>query len=39
MAEFKLPSLNQLVTLAIALVILFFLIKLLPESVKGLFRV
>ena len=35
----KLPSINQLITLAIAMVILFFIIKLLPESVKVWFRV
>lgn len=33
------PSLNQLITLAIAMMILFFLLKLAPESVRSLFRV
>ena len=35
----KLPSINQLITLAIAMVILFFLIGFLPESIKRFFRV
>lgn len=35
----KFPSVNQLITLAIAMAILFFLLKLAPESVKSLFRV
>lgn len=35
----KFPSINQLITLAIAMVILFFIVKLLPESVKQWFRV
>jgi len=35
----RFPSLNQLITLAIAMVILFFLLKLAPESVRSLFRV
>ena len=35
----KFPSVNQLVSMAIAIVILFFLVKLLPEQVRGLFRV
>jgi len=35
----KLPSLNQLITLAIALVVLMFVLKLLPENIKTLFRV
>jgi len=35
----KPPSLNQLITLAIALVVLMFVLKLLPESVRRLFRV
>ena len=37
--KFALPTLNQLVTLAIALAILNFAIKLMPESVKAFFRV
>ncbi len=37
--QFKVPSLNQLITLAIALIVLFFLLKLLPENVRALFRV
>jgi len=36
---FKIPSVNQIITLAIALAILFFLLKFLPENIKGLFRV
>ena len=35
----KLPTLNQLITLAIALVILFLLIGFAPENVKKFFRV
>lgn len=35
----RFPSLNQLITLGIALVILFFVLRFLPESIKGLFRV
>lgn len=35
----RFPSLNQLITLAIAMVILFFILKLLPENVRALFRV
>jgi len=37
--DIKLPNLNQLITLAIALIILMFVLKLLPENVKTLFRV
>ncbi len=39
MAQFKLPSANQLVTLAITLAILMFLLKLAPEQVRQWFRV
>jgi len=39
MAAFKLPSFNQLITLAIALVILFLIVGFLPENVKKFFRV
>ena len=35
----KLPSLNQLITLGIALAILFFIIGFMPETVKRFFRV
>jgi len=35
----KFPNVNQLLTLAIAMMILFFLLKLAPESVRSLFRV
>ena len=35
----RLPTVNQLITLAIALVIIMFALKLMPESVKNLFRV
>ena len=36
---FKLPTLNQLITLAIALVILFLVLGFAPENVKKFFRV
>ena len=39
MDGFKIPTINQLITLAIALLVLFFVLKLMPENVKGLFRV
>ena len=39
MAAFKLPTVNQLITLAIALVILFLVIGFAPESIKKFFRV
>jgi len=35
----KIPSLNQLITLSIALVILFFIVGMAPESIKRFFRV
>lgn len=35
----KLPSVNQLITLAIALAILFLILRFLPENVKTWFRV
>lgn len=35
----KLPSLNQLITLAIALAILFFILRFVPENIKQFFRV
>jgi len=35
----KLPSLNQLITLAIALVILFLVLGFAPENIKKFFRV
>lgn len=38
-SPFKVPSFNQLVTLAIALVILFLLLGFAPENVKKFFRV
>ena len=37
--QLKVPSINQLVTLSIALVVLFFILKIMPEQVKTLFRV
>ena len=37
--ELKVPSINQLITLAIALVVLFFVVGVMPESVKKFFRV
>jgi len=39
MAAFKLPTVNQLITLAIALVILFLVVGFLPENIKRFFRV
>lgn len=39
MAAFKIPTINQLISMAIAIVILFFLVKLLPETVRQWFRV
>lgn len=39
MTAIKLPSINQLVSMAIAIAILFFLVKLLPENVRQFFRV
>ncbi|MBA7518469.1 hypothetical protein ES705_10539 [subsurface metagenome] len=35
----KLPSFNQLITLAIALVILFLILGFAPDNVKKFFRV
>jgi len=35
----KVPTLNQLITLAIALVILFLILGFAPENVKKFFRV
>ncbi len=35
----KFPSVNQLITLAIALAVLFFVVKMLPANVQGFFRV
>jgi len=39
MAAIKLPSFQQLISMAIAIAILFFLIKLLPENIRQFFRV
>ncbi len=39
MGAFKIPSINQLISMAIAIVILFFLVKLLPENLKQWFKV
>jgi hypothetical protein len=36
---FKLPSITQLITLALALFVLFFVLRMLPENVKSFFRV
>jgi len=36
---FKIPTVNELIALAIGLVIISFVAKLLPENVKSLFRV
>lgn len=35
----KFPTGNQLITLAIAMVVLYFLLGFAPESIKKLFRV
>ena len=35
----KLPTVNQLITLAIAWVIIVFVAKMLPASVQNLFRI
>lgn len=35
----RLPNMNQLITLTIALAIIMFALKLAPENVKSLFRV
>ncbi|MHC4397821.1 MAG: hypothetical protein ACYS1A_19425 [Planctomycetota bacterium] len=35
----KLPSVNQLITIAITLAVLFFILRLLPENVRTWFRV
>jgi len=35
----KVPSVNQLITLAIAMAVLFFLLGFMPESIKKFFRV
>jgi hypothetical protein len=37
--DLKIPSINQLITLAIALVVISFVVKLLPVSVQNLFRI
>ncbi len=37
--DLKVPSINQLMQMAIAIVILFFVVKMLPEAVKQWFRV
>ncbi len=35
----KVPSVNQLISMAIAIAILFFLVKMMPEQDKQFFRV
>ena len=35
----KVPSVNQLITLAIAMLVLSFVMKLLPENIRQLFRI
>ena len=35
----KLPSVNQIITLMIAMVIISFVVKMLPSSVQNLFRI
>jgi len=39
MAAIKLPTVNQLITLAIALVVLFLILGFAPEGIKKFFRV
>lgn len=38
-AALKLPTINQLITLAIALMILFLILGFAPENIKKFFRV
>jgi len=38
-SAFRLPTVNQLITLAIALVILFLVLGFAPENIKKFFRV
>jgi len=38
-SAFRLPTVNQLITLAIGLVILFLLLGFAPENIKKFFRV
>ena len=35
----KLPTINQIITLMIALVIISFAVKMLPANVQNLFRI
>lgn len=35
----KLPTINQLISLLIALAIISFVMKLMPENIKALFRI
>ena len=35
----KIPTINQIITLAIALTIIFFVVKMLPVSVQNFFKV
>lgn len=41
MAGVRIPSMNQLVTLAVTLMVLLFVLRVLPipENIKGLFRI
>jgi len=39
MASIKFPTMNQMITIAIAIVIIGFVVKLLPENVRALFRI
>ncbi len=39
MAKLSLPTLNGLLNMAIAIVIIFLIAKMLPENIKGFFRV
>jgi len=35
----KVPSVNQLITLAVAMLVLSFVMKFLPENIRALFRI
>jgi len=37
--KLSVPSVNQVLAMAITMVVVFFILRFLPESVKGLFRV
>lgn len=35
----KIPSIRQLVTLAVSMLVLLFILRMLPENIKSWFRV